>query len=756
MTFRAAPFVLITTAFAAGLWLASQFALPLWFCSVVALGAFVALVALALARQHEDLAWSVAFVMLAAIGATWYTLRATPVDETPSKYNGRFVVVEGVVDDEPDNRPEVAYLRLRVARMAVSGAVVQPNGIVLIRADHAIDWQYGDVARAFGVLDAPPVFADFDYRDYLARQNVGAWISNPDNLQRLGTDEGNPLYAALFRYKAALRLSALRIMPAPESALLNGILIGDANAIPASLQSAFRRTGTAHIVAISGFNVSIIVGLLVVVLGQFLSRRAVALVAMPVVLTYMVLVGLSGSVVRAALMAVIMLLGRMLWRRAFTVNTLFAAAFIIMCIDPAMLFDLSLQLSFAATLGIVLYSERLRDGVQALLLRRFRRETARAWTQLLADVLLTTVAATVTTMPILLATFHQLSLVALPANALVLPLQPPAMVLGLMAVVTGLFSTSAGAIAALPAYALLTITLRVVEWMAAPSWAALPVYGFGTLHVIASYLALGAVTAVFSMKIDLRQMLGKLVRKRLGVIGALVVIAIVLTLGGVWWYQQPDGKLHVTFTGKGAFVQTPAGKQIVFAGGGGVLPVMGRAMPVWDNDIDLLFLPRRSDAVRGDTLPILLRYRPEIILQPDDQDEPSAMLDEWSHQAAGQGAQVMTVTAGSRIELEPMVVLTVAQRVKYDIGLRLTYGAVDFELVGDTKAISGTIDNADVVFVSVHGAGADVINDAQPRNLVWADAGGAPPVLARSIRAFNLRDLNTIEFVSDGKTLWTR
>lgn len=751
---RAAPFVLITAAFAAGLWLASQFALPLWFSGAVAFGAFVALVSWAITRQHDDIAWSAAFVMLAAIGASWYTLRETPAENAPSTYNGRYVAVEGVVDDEPDNRPEIAYLRVRVTRMVVNGSVVQPNGIVLIRADHAIDWHYGDVARAFGVLDAPPVFADFDYRDYLARRDVGAWISRPDTLQRIGTDEGSPLYAALYRYKAALRLSALRIMPAPESALLTGILIGDDNAIPASIQAAFRRTGTAHIVAISGFNVSIIVGLLVVVLGQFLSRRAVAFVAIPVVIMYMILVGMSGSVVRAAVMAVIMLVGRMLWRRAFTANTLLAAAFIILCVDPAMLFDLSLQLSFAATLGIVLYSERLRAGVQAWMQRRVRRETARAWTQLLADVLLTTVAATVTTMPILLSTFSQLSLVAFPANAIVLPLQPAAMVLGLMAVVTGLFSTPAGAIVALPTYALLTITLRVVEWMASPAWAALPVYAFGPPHVIAYYFVLGAITAVFSMKIDLRQMLGRLVRKRLGVIGVLVVIGIVLALGGVYWYQQPDGKLHVTFTGKGAFVQTPAGRQIVFAGGGGVLPVMGRAMPVWDKDIDLLLLPRRNDAARGDTLPILQRYKPDVILQPDGTDDPSAMLDEWSRQAVGQGVQVMTTAAGSRIELEPMVELTVTKRAKHDIGLRLAYGAVTFEMVGDTVAISGTIDNADVVFVSVHGASADVINDAHPRNLVWADAGGAPPALARSIRAFILRDLNTITFVSDGKTLW--
>ena len=754
---RAAPFILITAAWSAGIWFASQFPLPVWFAASLAFGALVIVITLIFARQSNDTIWAAALVMLIASGAAWYTARTTLPDHTPAEYNGRMVVVEGVIDDdEPDKRPDITYLRVHVRRIVVDNAIVRPEGIVLVRADNSIDWRYGDVVRAFGVMDAPPVFADFDYRDYLAQRDVHAWISLPDQVLRIGADQGNGFWAALFRYKAALRASAQQIMPAPESALLNGIVIGDASEIPAGITNAFQRTGTAHIVAISGFNVSIIVGMFVMLLGQFLGRRMVAAISMPAVLLYMLLVGASGSVSRAALMAVIMLFGRVIWRRAFTLNSLFAAAFILLLIDPRSLFDLSLQLSFTATLGLALYSDRLHDAVQAWLQQHMRRRKARLWAGLLADVLFSTVAATITTMPLLLSVFHQLSLVAFLANALVLPLQPPAMILGIVAVIAGVIHVPVGAAIGLLSYALLTATLRIVEWMGAWPWAAVPVYDFGAPQAIAYYVALGGITAAMSIKSNIRQILLVLIKRRLGVIGVAVVVVLLASLGAVYWYQRPDGSLHVAFTGKGAFVQTPAGRQMVFAGSGGVPALMGRAMPVWDRSIDVLLLPQRNDTVRGDTLPIMQRYHADVVIQPEGDDEPSAMLDAWRSQAATQSMQVVTVPMGTRIELEPDVVLTVEKRSKGAIGARLSYGGVTFELVGDAEVISGTIGSADVVFVGVKGAKASVLNVAQPRMVVWADAGGVPPELDHSIRAFALRDVNTVEFVTDGKTLWTR
>ncbi|MCL5276136.1 MAG: ComEC family competence protein [Chloroflexi bacterium] len=751
---RAAPFVFITAAFAAGLWFASQFAPPLWFSALVALiaGAIV----IAVRRQYGPL-WAAALVALFAQGALRYTLSVPPPSaDSPAAYNGRYVVLEGLVIDEPDARPDLAYLRVQVARMAVDSAVVQPRGLVLLRADKRIDWRYGDIVRAYGVLDAPPVFADFDYRDYLARQNVFAWIARPDPLQRIGADQGSPLMSALLRVKADVRRSVQRSMPAPESALLNGILIGDANELPQGIANAFRRTGAAHIVAISGFNVSIVIALIVPLLSRLLGRQLAAGAAIPAVVVYTLFVGASASVQRAAVMAVIMLVGMLIWRRGFTLNTLCAAAFFMLAAEPAMLFDLGFQLSFAATLGLVLYLDHMRDAVQHRIEAHFNRAAAQASAGILADLLFTTLAATLTTLPILLSNFNLLTPSSFLVNPLVLPLQPGAMILGSLAAALGLVSAPLGMLTAWPAYALLTITLRVVEWVGAQPWAAFPVYGFGAPHALAYYAALFGVSAVVAQKPNIRAALRSLVRKRLSAGIVVLIAAIVLALGAVVWFQRPDGKLHVTFSGAGALIQTPSGRQAVFAGGGNIPAVMGRAMPAWDRSIELLVLPQRDDYSRGDSLPILQRYTTGVIVQPDGADEPSAMLDEWNAQAAAQSSRVITLPVDSRITLEAGVVLTVEQRLKGAIGLRLTYGKAAFDLVGNSSVVSGTLDGAKVVFVSVRGAKPALLSAAAPQSVVWADAGGAPPALPPSMRAYALRDLGEVEFVSDGATTWVR
>ena len=282
-----------------------------------------------------------------------------------------------------------------------------------------------------GALEAPPLLSDFDYRDYLARKGILAWMPRVESLQRTGRDAGSPLYAALMAARTALRAAAQKSMPSPESALLTGILIGDDNEIPPQIQEAFRRTGTSHIVAISGFNVSIVIALVVPALSRLLNPRRAALVAIPAILAYTVMVGGSASVVRAAGMALIGLAGQLLWRRGFTVNTLCAGAWAMLAGDPLLLFDGGFQLSCSATLGLALYSDGFQRRATGWVEARLAEGPARRFALSAAEPLLTTLAAQVTTLPLILANFHQFSFALPITNTLVLPLQSAAMILGL-------------------------------------------------------------------------------------------------------------------------------------------------------------------------------------------------------------------------------------------------------------------------------------------------------------------------------------
>ena len=399
--------------------------------------------------------------------------------------------------------------------------------------------------------------------------------------------------------------------------------------------------------------------------------------------------------------------------------------------------------------------------------RKLPSERAQKWAGLLSGLVLVTLAAQITTLPLLLSNFKQLSLVTLLANVLVLPLQPAAMILGGIASAFGAVANALLAplpalqtlayIVAWPAYAFLTLTLRIVEWMGAWSFASVPMYGFGRGATLTYYVTLLILTSIIAQPPEQRGALLALLRRRWVRNALLLGLVIIGVMAGVWWYQRPDGKLHVVFSGGGAFVQTPAGQQIVFAGST-VLAPMGRAMPMWDHDIELLIVPQRDDRARAEALPILQRYAIGQLVLPAGNDEPSATLDEWQSEMQKQIAiTLITPTNGQSIVLEPGLELRVQTELGGAIALKLTYHEVTFDLIGNARPIRQTLSQDAVLFMAPRQADADMLNVAAPRWVIWADAGGrAPAGLAPAIKTIALKDAGVVEFVSDGRGMTVR
>ena len=113
------------------------------------------------------------------------------------------------------------------------------------------DFRYGDRIRAEGKLQTPTNTGDFDYREYLARQDVYSLMSRP-RVTMLARDQGFAPLGWLYAFKARAKNVIAQILPEPQASLLTGILLGDDSGVPKSVQDAFRTTGTSHIIAISG------------------------------------------------------------------------------------------------------------------------------------------------------------------------------------------------------------------------------------------------------------------------------------------------------------------------------------------------------------------------------------------------------------------------------------------------------------------------------------------------------------------------
>jgi len=248
------PLVPFTLAWLIGLWLASRIALP-----TLALGVATgrAILGVILWRRARGPRWIFALVLAAILGALRYNLAQPHFDQTSlATYNDqqKSIIVEGIVVGEPDARDAYTNLRVEVDKLSIPDQPTQTvNGLVLVQVPPFTDFRYGDRVRAEGTrsVQVPTNTGEFDYREYLARQNVYSLMSRP-RVTVLARDQGFAPLAWLFTFKARAKSVIAQILPEPQASLLTGILLGDDAGVPKSLQEAFRITGTSHILAVSG------------------------------------------------------------------------------------------------------------------------------------------------------------------------------------------------------------------------------------------------------------------------------------------------------------------------------------------------------------------------------------------------------------------------------------------------------------------------------------------------------------------------
>jgi competence protein ComEC len=362
-------------------------------------------------RRERGWRWLFAYATVATLGAARF-VSAIPVLDADhiAKYNdcGRYLTVTGVIEDFPDVRDNYVGLRIEAETLRVGwGGSRRTNGLVLVRAPLHGTYDYGDRVRVSGYLETPPEFEDFSYREYLARQDVLS-LMNRASVERLASRRGNPILQLIFDYRSRALETVYSLFPDPEASLLAGILLGIESGISAEVRDEFNATGTTHIIAISGFNITIIAGLFVSMLGRWLGARRGALAAGLAILVYTVLVGADAAVVRAAIMGGLVLAARRLGRENDGLTALAISAVVMTLIKPLVLWDVGFQLSFAATFGLMLYGERLHNAFVRFTSRWLPPDRSERLARPVSEFVLFTLAAQVTTLPLMALYFNRL------------------------------------------------------------------------------------------------------------------------------------------------------------------------------------------------------------------------------------------------------------------------------------------------------------------------------------------------------------
>jgi len=248
--------IYLGVAWLAGVFLSSLLNLPALFLALVGL---LPLVSLFLWRESPQARLASVCALALILGAWRYASAVPHFDEGSLAYYNEqgWVKLRGVVRGEPDVRDTYTNLRMAAESLVLDDQEHAVTGTVLVRAPRYPEYRYGDRLEIEGLLETPPEFEDFSYRDYLARQGIHSLLRRP-HITLLARDQGNFFYAKLYAFKGRAQAIIARILPEPQASLLTGILLGVETGIPADLMADFSATGTTHIIAISGFNISII------------------------------------------------------------------------------------------------------------------------------------------------------------------------------------------------------------------------------------------------------------------------------------------------------------------------------------------------------------------------------------------------------------------------------------------------------------------------------------------------------------------
>lgn len=329
----------------------------------------------------------------------------------------------------------------------------EQNGKILARLPKWQNFSTGDILEFRCELVVPEPFNDFDYAAYLESRGVYAVCYRPEELVVQGKAAWN-ISDALLSLRLAMIERLGKIFPEPHAAFMSGILFGGSQGLSQDMKGDFSHTGLSHVMAASGYNVSIFSQLLLVLLMRStLGRRRAIIVSGLLVILYIFLAGATPPVIRAGIMASTVMLGTWLGRTPHAGNLLLLSAFLMMIFNPHLITDVGFQLSFGATAGLMLLGNWFGERVNFIPEVFGLRESCAA-----------SLAAISATLPIMLWHFGSTSLIAPLVNLLILPWIPYLMLLGGVALGVGWLSVTLGAIVAVPASALSSFVLLLVTW----------------------------------------------------------------------------------------------------------------------------------------------------------------------------------------------------------------------------------------------------------------------------------------------------
>lgn len=418
--------------------------------------------------------------------------------------------------------------------------------------------KYGDKIEFYLEYEKPSTarnYMGFDYSNYLKTKKIFGTVNlKEEDVEIISHDNSNIILRKIYELRNLMKTKIEKLLPKETSGLCLGMLIGETSGIEENMQENFRDSNLSHILAVSGANVSyIIVSITYIFNKMYLRKRLSKIISIILLILFMLLTGCTSSVNRACIMAILMLIAELLYRKSDVYNNLAISALILLIINPYSLLDIGFQLSYMGTIGIVFLHDKIGNFI------KINNKIVKYFFEMIS----VTTCANLAIIPIMMFHFNTISLTFYFSNIIVGPILGIVVIIGFIMFFISLIFTPISSLIAIVLNLMLKFIIKIAEITANMPFSKITIITPSFFFIIVWYLIIISISYKQKVKIFYHKN-NKLIKK---IVACILIIVLIVNL-----VIKVDKKLEIHFVdvgqGDACLIITPLNKKILIDGGG--------------------------------------------------------------------------------------------------------------------------------------------------------------------------------------------